>query len=327
MVRVGIIGAGFGTTGLVPAFGSIGACEVVVLPQARSGWRAFLERKDLDAVAIAVPPVAQFHVAKYAMEQGLHVFAEKPLAANLPSATELLTVAHDTGVVHCIDFMFPEIAQWRTVKEMLDSQTLGPCQHVAVDWTWLSGDLRYNRSTWRTNIDEGGGVLSAYFSHGFHYLEHFVGRIVDARCLLSHSARSANGGEVGADMLLTFENGVTGSVHVSCNSPGRVAHRLVFQCERGVIALENRDAVVDNFRVRTFTEDGERELAVISDRGRSSEDERVKIVRRVATRFIDACTGNGDMQHSSFAHGVRVRELMELARENAMRHGESAGIS
>jgi predicted dehydrogenase len=247
----------------------------------------------------------------------MHVFAEKPLAADLEQARELCVLAKENGIVHGIDFMFPEIAEWRKAKEMLAAEELGPCRHVAVDWTWLSGDLRHDRSTWRTDVAAGGGVLSLHFSHGLHYLEHFAGKITDVACLFSHSPRSRNGGEVGVDMLLTFPDSVTGSVHVSCNSPGRVAHRLVFQCERGVIVLENSDAVVDNFSVRTYSESGEQLVAVEADTGQPGEDERAKIVRRVAERFVEACAGKGHAS-PSFEDGLRAHELIELARRNAV---------
>lgn len=304
-------------TGLMPAFRSIASCEVVPLRNARSGWQAFLDRADLDAVAIAVPPEAQYHIAKRAIQRGLHIFAEKPLAANLEQAKELCALATENEVVHCVDFMFPEIPQWQEVKHMLDGDALGPCRHITVEWTWLSGDLRYGRSTWRTSVREGGGVLSLYFSHGLHYLEHFVGEMTDASCVFTYSPRSANGGEVGVDMLLKFVDGATGCVHVSSNSRGRVTHRLVFECEHGVIVLENRDAVVDDFHVRSHTDAGEQVLPVRSDAGRPGEDERAKIVRRVAQGFIDACSDKG-RAHPSFEHGVRVHELIELLRSKAV---------
>ena len=55
MLNIGIIGGGFGKIGLKPAFDSIRGCRVVGVCAGRSDWRTFLERNDLDAVALAVP--------------------------------------------------------------------------------------------------------------------------------------------------------------------------------------------------------------------------------------------------------------------------------
>ena len=312
-MKIGIIGSGFGTIGLRPAFESIDGCKVVGVCAKRTDWRAFLDENDLDAIALAVPPKAQYEIAKTAMERGLHVFAEKPLAANLAQAKQLYALAKKKRVTHGIDFIFPEIAEWKKVKELLDRKTFGTLRHVSVDWNWQSGDIKYGRRTWKTSIEEGGGALSFYFSHGLYYLEHFAGEIQKTRAFFSHSPLSLNGGEIGIDMLLKFKTGVTGNVHVSCNSPGFIRHRLTFICERGVIVLESRNAIVDNFVIKTYSTAGERLVKVKKDQGRRGEDERVKIVRKLAGRFVAACKSDKQMA-PSFADGLRVQELIEKIR-------------
>lgn len=317
MLKIGIIGSGFGTIGLLPAFRSVKNCKVVATCTKRSHWRALLNRKDLDAVALAVPPNVQYRIAKAAIARGLHVFAEKPLAANIAQARELLALAKTKKITHGIDFIFPEIAEWKKVKEFLDGERFGELKHISANWDWLSGDIRFRRRTWRTNVKEGGGALSFYFSHGLYYLEHFAGQILDGKCLFTYSPLSLNGGEVGVDMLLKFKSGVTGNVHVSCNSSGRVTHKLIFECERGVIKLENKNAVVDNFEVRTYSQKSESKIKVKRDSGLRGEDERVKIVRTLAKRFVDACIRKEQMA-PSFANGLRVQELIEKIRTKAM---------
>jgi len=313
VLNVGIIGSHFGLIGLKPAFGSIQNCRVVGVCGGREDWGTFLQRNDIDAVALAVPPKAQYEIAKVAIQKGLHVFAEKPMAANLAQAKELYALAKKKKVVTGIDFEFPEIAEWKKVKELLDKKKFGALKHVSVDWDWQSGDLKYGRKTWKTDAKEGGGALSFYFSHGLYYLERFAGKIQKTQAVFSHSPLSLNGGEVGVDMLLKFKSGVIGNVHVSCNSPGLVRHRLMFTCERGIIVLENRNAIVDNFDIKTFGPHGTHVVKVKKDKGRKGEDERVKTVRKLAKRFVDACTRKKKM-FPSFADGLRVQELIEKIR-------------
>ncbi len=331
-LRVGIIGSNFGVIGLLPAFYSLRDCIVVAVCAQESehllrqnkyslvnyytDWHTLLEREELDAIALAVTPGAQYEIAKVAINRGLDVFAEKPLAANLSQALKLYTLAGKKGITHGIDFIFPEISEWKRVKELLDDKVFGDLKHLSVSWDWLSGDIKYGRSSWKTSITEGGGVLSFYFSHGLYYLEFFAGRIVDTRSLFTHSTRSLNGGEVGVDILLKFENGVTGDAHVSCFSAGMVQHRLIFQCEKGVIVLENNNAVVDKFSIRLLDEHGDRILKIVKDRGIENEDERVKIVRKLAARFISASLRNEQMT-PSFKEGLRVQELIEKIRRES----------
>ena len=122
MLNIGIIRSGFGTTGLLLAFTSVKGCRVVGVCTKRTDLRAFLKIEDIDAISLAVPPRAQYEITKVAIAKGLHVFAEKPLAATVVQARALLALARKKKIVHGIDFMFPEIAEWKKVKRLLDSK-------------------------------------------------------------------------------------------------------------------------------------------------------------------------------------------------------------
>ena len=313
MFNIGIIGSGFGAVGLLPAFKSVKGCRVVAVCTNRSQWPALLKRADLDAVAIAVPPQAQYLIAKAAVKKGLHVFAEKPLTATSAQARELYALARKKNITHGIDFIFPEIAEWKKVKQLLDSKRFGKLKHISVQWEWQSRDICLRRWSWRTKIKEGGGALSFYFSHGLYYLENFAGKIIDAEVLFLYAKGNPYDGESGFDLNLKFKKGVTGSVHLSSDSRGQVSHRLVFICERCVSVLENKDAVVDNFIVKTYSAGGENRVKVPKDKQLKKEDERVKIVRILAKRFVRACTRRQQMA-PSFAEGLRVQELIDRIR-------------
>ncbi|HEY4514313.1 MAG TPA: Gfo/Idh/MocA family oxidoreductase [Candidatus Paceibacterota bacterium] len=329
MLRIGIIGSGFGLIGLMPAFRGIKGAKIVAICSRKvsplpykdtkiySHWKTMLDKKILDAVVIAVPPHAQYKIAKSAIKKGINVFAEKPLAANLKEARELFVLAKREGIVHGMDFEFPEVAEWKKVKKLLDRNAYGKLNHVSVNWDWMSGHLLNRRKNWKTNVAQGGGVLAYYFSHGLNYLEHFAGEITDAKSAFTYSPLSLGGGEVGVDLLLKFKN-ATGSAHVSCNSPGLIRHQLIFYCERGVVVLENRNSIVDNFQIRTYTNSGQSHVKVRKDKGRRGEDERAKIVRILADRFVKACAGKGKM-YPTFAEGLRTHELIEKIRTNTNR--------
>ena len=272
MFNIGIIGSGFGAVGLLPAFKSVKGCRVVAVCTNRSQWPALLKRADLDAVAIAVPPQAQYLIAKAAVKKGLHVFAEKPLTATSAQARELYALARKKNITHGIDFIFPEIAEWKKVKQLLDSKRFGKLKHISVQWEWQSRDICLRRWSWRTKIKEGGGALSFYFSHGLYYLENFAGKIIDAEVLFLYAKGNPYDGESGFDLNLKFKKGITGSICLSSDSRGQARHTLVFTCECGVIVLENKGAVVDNFIVKTYSAAGEKRVRVPKDKQLKKED-------------------------------------------------------
>jgi len=334
MIYVGIVGSGFGLYGLLPAFLSIDTCKVVSfcgkkterlvtyckrvhLKNVYTDWREMLRNEKLDVLAIAVPPLAQYEIAKVAIKQGINIFAEKPLAANYKQAKELLTLANKGKIKHTVDFIFPEIESWQKVKQLLVRNTFGKLEHISVEWDFLSYDIKNKISSWKMDVKQGGGALSFYFPHSLYYLEYFAGEISDVKSIFSYSQiNNESRIETGVDMLLKFANGVNGIAHISCNSRGLNRHQLLFTCEKGVIILENKNNIVDNFRITIVREDGTKQFTMNKKTGRKKDvDERVEVVKKLASRFVDSCISKKDMK-PSFADGVRVQQLIERIRKN-----------
>ena len=108
-IKVAIIGSGFGMYGLLPAFSGIKGCQVVSICGKNSermlnyckkldlsrytNWREMLQKEKPDAVAIAVIPSYQYEIAKYALENDIAVFAEKPLTTSLDTSITLNNLA------------------------------------------------------------------------------------------------------------------------------------------------------------------------------------------------------------------------------------------
>ena len=157
-MRIAIIGSGFGRYGLLPAFSGIEGCTVIAMcgkkdavmiadckkygvEKIYTDWKDLLKNEQLDAVALAVTPRAQYTIAKAAILKGLHVFAEKPLTANLSQAKELLALAKKKKIINGVDFLFPEINTWQYVKDLLDSKTYGELRHISAEWDFLGSTV------------------------------------------------------------------------------------------------------------------------------------------------------------------------------------------
>lgn len=334
MLKVGIIGSNFGVKVLLPAFASTKGCCVVAVcakpsPHLTSfckktgfsniytDWKTMLRDENLDAVAIAVTPNAQYLIAKTALNQGLNVFAEKPLATTVAQARELLAQAKKKKVTHAVDFTFPEIKAWQKTKAIIDSGKYGALKNISVNWNWLAGDIKAGIASWKTSIKDGGGILSLYFSHGLYYLENFAGQIKNIDTLFTHRKESLNGAETGIDLSITFKNGITGNAHVHGNSRGVPRHQLIFQCEKATIVLENTNAIVDNFTVSVEQGPVKTNIPIVIDKGNPNEDSRVKIAKKSIARFVTA-SNKGVQTLPSFAEGVRVQELIDMARKGAL---------
>ena len=333
-MKVGIIGSGFGLYGLLPAFNAVpdvkvtaicgkkserllSYCESIGLTKIYSDWEEMLEKEQLDAIAIAVIPSAQYAIVKVAIKKGIHIFAEKPLTAKYEEAKELLTLATKKRITTMVDFIFPEIEEWERAKELLDTKVYGELKHISVHWDFLSYDIKNKIASWKTDAKEGGGALSFYGSHTLHYLEYFGGPVKSIASTFTYSKESKNGAETGVDMVVTFKNKITGQVHVSCNTVGLTQHKLVFFCEKGTLILESESGVTEHFTLTACTETKKKSIAVKKMKNKKNEDERVRTVKKLATRFIQGAK-NGTRVTPSFKDGARVQELIEKIRKSEL---------
>ncbi|MBU1326669.1 Gfo/Idh/MocA family oxidoreductase [Patescibacteria group bacterium] len=329
MIRLGIIGSGFGLYGLVPAFYPVKGCTITCvtanhpdrirkyctprkITRIYNNWQHMLKNERLDAVAIAVTPKAQYDIASVILKNSIPVFAEKPLADTYAHAQTLASLAQQHHVTTAMDFLFPEIPQWQKVKAFIDNKAYGNLVHLSVNWDFMSYDIAHGITSWKTDPVQGGGAVSFYFSHTLYYLELFGGRIQDIQSELTYAKRRP-GGETGVDCIFRYRSGITGTAHLSCNAPRVTRHQLVFLCETATIELINNLGFVDNFRVIIHRRNTAKTLFFPSPK--TEEDQRVLAVRSIASRFIAACAQRKPM-FPSLAEGLRVQELIREIRRD-----------
>lgn len=219
-----------------------------------------------------------------------------------------------------VDFIFPEICEWLEAKKIIESKQLGKIFNINVEWKFMSYDLKNQIKSWKTNVDEGGGALSFYFSHVFYYLEFFIGRIKNVDCTLFSSKKSLNKGETRVDMTVLFENYCIGRIHLDIGYAGKEIHSLEFHGKKGTMKLKNTsNNFVDNFQL-TINKNNNIQSIRLAKHKRSHknelEDPRINVIKPIAERFINWCK-TGVPAKPDFQDGLRVQELIENARSNS----------
>jgi predicted dehydrogenase len=259
VIRVGIVGSNFGRAVLLPAFRADPRCEVVALAgrdaqktdglareagvaRAFKTWTELVEDGGIDAVAIATPPALQPDIAIQALQAGKAVFLEKPLAATLAQADVLLDQARKSKRPAMIDFEFPELPAWQRAKALIDEGAIGALRHVVVSWQVENFATRMRLKSWKTNGDDGGGVLGNFVSHCFHYLECFCGPLANLSAQLFGLPSDRNGTEATVALTGEFASGAGLSLSMSAASYLGSGHRIEFYGEDGTLMLVNATA-------------------------------------------------------------------------------------
>jgi len=334
MIRLGIVGSNYGRTVQLPAFRADPRCTVVALagsdaartaeraretgiPKAYGDWRALVEDKDVQAVAIATLPSLQAQIALHALALGKPVFAEKPMASDLAGAHTMLTQARASRLPTMIDFNFHQIAAWQRAKAMLDQGAIGALRHVTVHWHVENRSIQMRMRNWKTLSDDGGGVLGNFISHCFHYLEWFCGPLAGLSARVG-GLPSDPDLEATIAMAMTFKSGAMASLSMSCASYLGSGHRIEFFGEDGTLILENRTADYMRGFELLYAKRPAASLAHIpvdDPLNAQFTDGRTAPVARLAKMFLDAIESGGAAT-PGFAEGYRVQHLIDAARRS-----------
>jgi len=142
MIRVGICGFGYWGPNLARSFAANPSFSLTAIadrrPECQAKARAYSEKirvyddaDDLidgglvDAIAIATPVSTHHPIAARALKRGLHVLVEKPLAASVAEAAELVDIAKVHDVKLLVDHVYLFHNAVGKLKEMQNSGVLG----------------------------------------------------------------------------------------------------------------------------------------------------------------------------------------------------------
>ncbi len=186
---------------------------------------------EVDAITVVVPTPAHFAVARRALERGKHVLVEKPIAATLAEADELLDVARRTGALlqtghverfnRAIRAALPHVEHAR----FIESDRLAPFNPRGSDVAVVLDLMIHDIDLVRTLV---GGAVSDVSAVGVPVLTPFVD-IANAR--------------------LTFASGAVANITSSRVSRERMRKIRIFQ-QSGYLSLDLATGAGEFFRMR-----------------------------------------------------------------------------
>ena len=128
---------------------------------------AMLDSAGLDAVVVASSNDSHFHLTMAALDRGLHVLCEKPLAQNAAQAQEMTARAEETGAITLVPFTYHYMPVNQWVRRLIAEGYVGRPYHVNIRYyTGYAADSAYS---WRFDRElAGSGVIGDLASHWIH---------------------------------------------------------------------------------------------------------------------------------------------------------------
>jgi predicted dehydrogenase len=143
-------------------------CEKFGVPLFVDDWSKLLELGNLDLVSIALPTALHAPVAVAALEAGIHVLTEKPMARTADEATRMVQAARASGRVLDVAFNHRRRGDIEALRGLIADGTIGTPYHARASWMRRQGIPKLG--SWFTNKEMAGG--GALLDIGVHVLDY-----------------------------------------------------------------------------------------------------------------------------------------------------------
>lgn len=210
-----------------------------------------LKREELDALYVALPPFAHGEPEKMAIEAGVHLFVEKPVALNMGLAREISSLIEERQLISSVGYQLRYSDLVDRAKVLLKDRRVG-----MVITTRVGG---VPGAPWWKVQSKSGGQLVEQATHEMDLLRYLIGEIesvyASAGTRLLSSQPNFDIYDVNA-MTITFEDGTVGTFANSC-----AAYYGSPRGARGInIIAEDMGLSYNHSSLQILTSNGEEEL-------------------------------------------------------------------
>jgi predicted dehydrogenase len=331
MINLGVIGYGYWGPNIVRNFAGHQDCKVVAVCDKNSvalarvlgrhpGVRVTTEAddivraSDIDAVAIVTPVSYHYELAKKALENGKHVFVEKPFTATSAEAEELIELAERKNLQIMVDHTFLFTGAVRKIKQLVDDGTLGPLYYY--------DSTRVNLGLFQHDVN----VLWDLAPHDLSIMDYLVG--LEPDLVVATGSAHVNCLEDVAHLTIYFPNNILAHINVNWLSPVKVRTTLVGG-QKKMLVWNDLDPA-EKVRVYDKGADVKTELGVhqllVSYRSGDMWAPKVEELEalQLETRYFLDCIEDGTKPFNDGRAGLRVVRILAAAEQSLKQHKEVA---
>ncbi len=217
------------------------------IPQVYTDYAEMIDQAGLDAIVIATPNNTHYPITMRALQRGLHVLCEKPIAMTYAQAQEMAQTAAAGKLKSLVPFTYSFMPTARYLKELIAGGYIGAPYHL--NMRYYTGFAREGDYRWRFDKRiAGSGVLGDLGSHFLYIAEWLYGEIRAVTCRLSHivprpktdpAGRVYPVGDDSCLLSLEFANGAMGMIHCTAlcyeDTPFGQTHHMEFHGAGGTL--------------------------------------------------------------------------------------------
>lgn len=340
MIRFGVVGYGYWGPNIVRNLEQLEETEVVAVCDKSPASRRRVQKShptvyvtgdcgelmsnpDIDAIAVITPVWTHYEIAKLALQNGKHVFVEKPFTSNSAQAEELIELAASKNLKIMVDHTFLFTGAVKKIRQVLHENVLGKLYYY--------DSTRVNLGLFQHDVN----VVWDLAPHDLSIIDHLIDETPEA--VVATGQTHLNGHEDIAFITLYFPDSVIAHINVNWLSPVKVRTTLIGG-EKKMLVWNDLEAdeklrIYDK-GVNVTTQEGVYNLLVNYRSGDmwAPQLERVEALRAELSYFAH-CIKQNETPFNDGMAGYRVVKMLEAATESMHKRGalvyltEAAGVT
>jgi predicted dehydrogenase len=329
MVKFGVVGYGYWGPNVVRNLDQIEGSQVVAVcdksPTSRKRIQKahphvtvtadsdeLMKSADIDAIAVITPVWTHYELAKAALENGKHVFVEKPFTSCVQQAEELINLAEKKHLKIMVDHTFLFTGAVRKINQLLDEGALGKLYYY--------DSTRVNLGLFQHDVN----VIWDLAPHDLSIIDHLIKETPEA--VSATGQTHLNGHEDIAFITVYFPEKIIAHINVNWLSPVKVRTTLIGGEKKMLVwndlEVDEKIKIYDK-GVHITSRQGLYNLLVNYRSGDmwSPQVEQVEALKIELSYFIE-CIAEDKAPHNDGKAGLRVVQLLEAATKSLNKRGE-----
>lgn len=328
VIRFGVIGYGYWGPNIVRNLNQIENANVLAVCDSSEASRRKIHRAhphvqvsshaselidspDIDSIAVITPVWTHYELAKAALENGKHIFVEKPFTTSPEQAEELIELAARKGLKIMVDHTFLFTGAVRKIKQLLDEDSLGKLYYY--------DSTRVNLGLFQHDIN----VIWDLAPHDLSIMDYLIAARPEA--IVATGQTHLNGFEDIAFITVYFPDKMIAHLNVNWISPVKIRTTLIGGEKKMLVwnDLEADEKIkIYDKGVSVTTREGLYNLLVNYRSGDmwAPQIEQVEALHRELAYFVDCITSDKDPINDGQA-GMRVVKMLKATTDSLRQRG------
>jgi predicted dehydrogenase len=329
MVKFGVVGYGYWGPNVVRNLDRLDEAEVVAVCDKSAAARKkvakaypdvlvtddsaeLMSNPEIDAIAVVTPVWTHYELAKTALQNGKHIFVEKPFTSNAAQAQELIELAARKNLKIMVDHTFLFTGAVTKIKQLLQDGALGKLYYY--------DSTRVNLGLFQHDVN----VVWDLAPHDLSIIDHLIQKSPEA--ISATGQTHLNGHEDVAFITLYFPDKVIAHINVNWLSPVKVRTTLIGGEKKMLVwnDLEADEKIkIYDKGVNVTSREGLYDLLVHYRSGDmwAPQVEQVEALTRELAYFVH-CIAKDETPINDGEAGLRVVKMLEAANQSISKRGE-----